>query len=44
MAKNKKLNTSDILANVIVEGMKNLKAKDILSLDLREIELTIGFP
>ena len=35
MAENKKLNTSDILANVIVEGMKNLKAKDIVSLDLK---------
>jgi ribosome-associated protein len=41
MAENKKLNTSDILANAIVEGMKNLKAKDIVSLDLREIESSV---
>ena len=41
MVENKQLNTSEILANAVVEGMKNLKAKDIVSLDLSEIESSV---
>jgi ribosomal silencing factor RsfS len=35
MSIKKELKTSDILANVIIEGMREIKAKEIVSLDLR---------
>ena len=34
----KELKTSDILANIIIEGMREVKAKEIVSLDLRNID------
>ena len=37
----KELKTSDILANIIIEGMKEVKAKEIVSLDLRKIETSV---
>ena len=35
------LKTSDILANIIIKGMREIKAKDIVSLDLRNIETSV---
>jgi len=37
----KKLTNSDILANVVIEGMQNIKAKEIVSLNLSEIESAV---
>ena len=37
----KELKTSDILANIIIEGMREIKAKEIVSLDLRNIETSV---
>jgi ribosome-associated protein len=37
----KELTTSDILANIIIEGMKEVKACEIVSLDLRKIETSV---
>ena len=37
----KELKTSDILANIIIEGMREVKAKEIVSLDLRKIETSV---
>ena len=37
----KELKTSDILANIIIEGMREVKAKEIVSLDLRNIETSV---
>jgi ribosome-associated protein len=41
MSIKKKLKTSDILANVIIEGMREIKAKEIVSLDLRGLESSV---
>lgn len=41
MSIKKELKTSDILANVIIEGMREIKAKEIVSLDLRGLELSV---
>tara|TARA_B100001063_G_scaffold230346_2_gene243381 strand:- start:444 stop:821 length:378 start_codon:yes stop_codon:yes gene_type:complete len=41
MSIKKELKTSDILANVIIEGMREIKAKEIVSLDLRGIESSV---
>jgi ribosome-associated protein len=35
------LKTSDILANIIVEGMQEIKAKEIVTLDLRDLETSV---
>lgn len=37
----KKKEAADILANVIIDGMLENKAKDILSLDLKDIESAV---
>jgi ribosome-associated protein len=37
----KKLSTSEILSNVVIEGMQNIKAKEIVSLNLSEIESAV---
>ena len=41
MSIKKELKTSDILANIIIEGMREIKAKEIVSLDLRNIETSV---
>ena len=41
MSIKKELKTSDILANIIIEGMREIKAKEIMSLDLRNIETSV---
>ena len=41
MSIKKKLKTSDILANILIEGMREIKAKEIVSLDLRNIEISV---
>ena len=41
MSIKKELKTSDILANIIIEGMREVKAKEIVSLDLRKIETSV---
>jgi ribosome-associated protein len=41
MSIKKKLKTSDILANIIVEGMQEIKAKEIVTLDLRDLETSV---
>lgn len=41
MSTKKDLNTSDILANIVVEGMQEIKAKEIVTLDLRDIESSV---
>ena len=41
MSIKKELKTSDILANVIIEGMREIKAKEIVSLDLRGLESSV---
>ena len=41
MSIKKELKTSDILANVIIEGMREIKAKEIVSLDLRDLESSV---
>ena len=41
MTVKKELKTSDILANIIIEGMQEIKAKEIVSLDLRNIETSV---
>ena len=41
MSIKKKLKTSDILANILIEGMREIKAKEIVSLDLRNIETSV---
>lgn len=41
MSIKKELKTSDILANVIIEGMREIKAKEIVSLDLRNIQTSV---
>jgi ribosome-associated protein len=41
MSKDKSLSASDILSNVIIEGMKENKAQDIISLDLKDIETSV---
>ena len=38
MSIKKELKTSDILANIIISGMREIKAKEIMSLDLRNID------
>ena len=38
---NKELNASEILSSVIIKGMQEVKAKKIVSLDLRNIELSV---
>ena len=41
MSIKKELKTSDILANIIIEEMREIKAKEIVSLDLRNIETSV---
>lgn len=41
MSIKKELKTSDILANVIIEGMREIKANEIVSLDLRGLESSV---
>ena len=41
MSIKKELKTSDILANIIVEGMLEIKAKEIVTLDLRDLESSV---
>tara|TARA_B100000900_G_scaffold285120_1_gene244348 strand:- start:4031 stop:4408 length:378 start_codon:yes stop_codon:yes gene_type:complete len=41
MSKKKMLDAADILANVIIEGMQENKAKEIVSLKLKEIETAV---
>ena len=41
MSIKKELKTSDNLANIIIEGMREIKAKEIVSLDLRNIETSV---
>ena len=41
MSIKKELKTSEILANIIIEGMQEVKAKEIVSLDLRNIEISV---
>ena len=41
MSIKKELKTSDILANIIIKGMREIKAKEIMSLDLRNIETSV---
>ena len=41
MSKKKMLDTADILANVIVKGMQENKAKDIVSLNLKDINTAV---
>ena len=41
MSKKKGLKTSDILAKIIITGMQEIKAKEIVSLDLRNIETSV---
>ena len=38
---NKVLNTAEILSSIIIKGMQEVKAKEIVSLDLRNIEVSI---
>ncbi|MAZ55324.1 MAG: ribosome silencing factor [Flavobacteriales bacterium] len=38
---NKEPNASEILSSVIIKGMQEVKAKKIVSLDLRNIELSV---
>ena len=41
MSKKKMLDAADILAKVIIEGMQENKAKEIVSLNLKEIETAV---
>ena len=41
MSKKKMLDAADILANVIIEGMQENKANEIVSLNLKEIETAV---
>ena len=41
MNETKPLDPSDILTNVIIEGMKNNKSKNIISLNLKEIDTSV---
>ena len=41
MTKKKMLDAADILANVIIEGMQENKAKEIVSLNLKKIETAV---
>ena len=41
MSKKKMLDAADILANVIIEGMQENKAKEIVCLNLKEIETAV---
>ena len=41
MSKKKMLDTADILANVIIKGMQENKAKDIVSLNLKDINTAV---
>ena len=41
MSKKKMLDAVDILANVIIKGMQENKAKEIVSLNLKEIETAV---
>ena len=41
MSIKKDLKTSDILANIVVKGMQEMKAKEIITLDLRDIESSV---
>ena len=41
MSKKKMLDAADILANVIIEGMQENKAKEIVSLNLKKIETAV---
>tara|TARA_B100000925_G_C22004760_1_gene473087 strand:- start:1681 stop:2058 length:378 start_codon:yes stop_codon:yes gene_type:complete len=41
MSIKKELKTPDILANIIIKGMREIKAKEIMSLDLRNIETSV---
>ncbi|MGC6469913.1 MAG: ribosome silencing factor [Flavobacteriales bacterium] len=41
MVNQKNLNESDILASTVVEGMMNIKAKEIISLNLTDIDTAV---
>lgn len=41
MSIKKDLNTSDILSNIVVKGMQEMKAKEIIILDLRDIDSAV---
>ena len=41
MNSNKDLKTSDIIANIVVKGMREMKAKEIVSLDLRNLDSSV---
>ena len=41
MSIKKDLNTSDILSNIVVKGMQEMKAKEIITLDLRDIDSAV---
>ena len=41
MSIKKDLKTSDIFANIVVKGMQEMKAKEIITLDLRDIESSV---
>ena len=41
MSIKKELKTSDILANIIIKGMREIKAIEIMCLDLRNIETSV---
>lgn len=41
MSKKKMLDAADILVNVIIQGMQENKAKEIVSLNLKEIETAV---
>jgi len=41
MSIKKELKTSDILANIIIEGMQEIKAKEIVTLELRDLETSV---
>ena len=41
MVNQKNLNESDILASTVVEGMMNIKAKEIISLNLTDIDTSV---
>ena len=41
MTNKNNISSSDILNNVVIEGMKNIKANEIVSLNLKEIETAV---
>ena len=41
MTNQNNITTSDILNNVVIEGMQNIKANEIISLNLKDIETAV---